>query len=95
MNIERLFNKLLTAGLVVLIVSGTIGSIAAVADETVATYAAPVPAHQAGAGPVMDEAISGAAERANAALTEALRMTLEERVRGKLPLTPDGIVSQG
>ena len=83
------------AALCALLIGGTLGSTAALADEAVVAYAAPAAADRVAARAAIDEAISGAAERANAALTDDLRMALEDRVRSKLRLASAATTSRG
>ncbi len=79
------------AAISVLLLSHGLGSAAARADEGVVAYAATSAQQQQAARAALEQAISGAAIEANAALTANLRSALEDRVRSKLRLagTPE------
>ena len=65
------------------------------ADDGVVAYAATTNQEVRQARVALDTAISGAARRANAALTADVRLELQDRVRSKLRLASTGTASRG
>ena len=79
----------------VLLLSHGLGSAAALADEGVVAYGAASAQEQQAARAALEQAISGAAIEANAALTANVRSALEDRVRSKLRLAGTPAMTRG
>ena len=99
MNTERNLNANTArnwAAIAVLVgLSVALGVSQARADEGVVAYAATTNQEVRQARVALDTAISGAARRANAALTANVRLELQDRVRSKLRLAGTRTASRG
>ncbi len=69
---------------VLLLLAAAVVTSRARAEEGVVAYANAPTAQIRAARSALDEAISGAAQRANAALTEELRVQLQNRIRNRV-----------
>ena len=97
MRIRTLRNRgrIVAAISVLLLLSAAIGTSQARADEALVAYASTNAQQQRQARVALDVAINGAAERANAALTQDVRLRLDDSIQIKLRVANVRAASRG